>query len=104
MPLGVLSGRSGTRRESRSPSSFIALSQMIPMSSRGPQLRDSLNRNYPAAQVKEALESLERDGRAKRRKRKNPNGGRPAELWRAITPETAATPQRSDRPVLTRVA
>jgi Protein of unknown function (DUF3987) len=68
------------------------------------QLRDSLNRNYPAAQVGEALESLERDGRAKRRMRKNPNGGRPAELWRAITPETAATPQRSDRPILTRVA
>ena len=43
------------------------------------QLRDSLNRNYPAAQVLEALESLERDGRAKRRMRKNPNGGRPAE-------------------------
>ncbi len=68
------------------------------------QLRDSLNRNYPAAQVLEALESLERDGRAKRRMRKNPNGGRPAELWRAITPETASTPERNDRPVLTRVA
>ena len=68
------------------------------------QLRDSLNRNYPSAQVKEALESLEQDGRAERRKRKNPNGGRPAEVWRAIRPETAATPQRSDRPVLTRVA
>jgi hypothetical protein len=68
------------------------------------QLRDSLNRNYPSAQVTEALESLEKAGRAERRMRKNPNGGRPAELWRAITPETAVTPQRSDRPVLTRVA
>ena len=68
------------------------------------QLRDSLNRNYPSAQVTEALESLEETGRAERRTRKNPNGGRPAEVWRAITPETAATPQRSDRPVLTRVA
>jgi Protein of unknown function (DUF3987) len=68
------------------------------------QLRDSLNRNYPSAQVTEALESLEKAGRAERRMRKNPNGGRPAEVWRAITPETAATPQRSDRPVLTRVA
>ena len=68
------------------------------------QLRDSLHRNYPSAQVTEALESLEKAGRAERRTRKNPNGGRPAELWRAITPETAATPQRSDRPILTRVA
>jgi Protein of unknown function (DUF3987) len=68
------------------------------------QLRDSLNRNYSSAQVTEALESLEKAGRAERRMRKNPNGGRPAEVWRAITPETAATPQRSDRPVLTRVA
>jgi len=68
------------------------------------QLRDSLNRNYPSAQVTEALESLEKAGRAERRMRKNPNGGRPAEVWRAIRPETAATPQRSDRPVLTRVA
>jgi hypothetical protein len=68
------------------------------------QLRDSLNRNYPSAQVTEALESLEKAGRAQRRMRKNPNGGRPAEVWRAITPETAATPQRSDRPILTRVA
>ena len=68
------------------------------------QLRDSLHRNYPSAQVTEALESLERDGRAERRMRKNPNGGRPAEVWRAITPETASTPEPSDRPVLTRVA
>ena len=80
------------------------------------QLRDSLNRNYPSAQVTEALESLEKAGRAERRMRKNPNGGRPAELWRAITPETASTtetaatpetattPHRSDRPVLTRIA
>jgi hypothetical protein len=68
------------------------------------ELRDSLNRNYSSAQVTEALESLEKAGRAERRMRKNPNGGRPAEVWRAITPETAATPQRSDRPVLTRVA
>jgi hypothetical protein len=68
------------------------------------QLRDFLGRNYPAAQIKEALEALEQAGRAKRRKRKNPAGGRPAEVWTAITPESAGTPERSGRPVLTRVA
>ena len=30
---------------------------------------------YPAAQIKEALEALEKDGRAERRMRKNPKGG-----------------------------
>ena len=83
---------------------YRTLSQEDPDELSRSQLRDSLNRNYPSAQVTEALESLEQDGRAERRKRKNPNGGRPAEVWRAIRPETAATPQRSDRPVLTRVA
>ena len=68
------------------------------------QFRDFLHRNIPAAQIKEALEALKAAGRAERRKIKNPAGGRPAELWIAITPETASTPERSDRPVLTRVA
>ena len=62
------------------------------------QLHDLLHRNRPAAQIKEALEALREAGRAERRTRKNPNGGRPAELWTAITPE------RSDSPVLARVA
>jgi hypothetical protein len=68
------------------------------------QFRDFLHRNIPAAQIKEALEALKAAGRAECRKIKNPAGGRPAELWTAITPETASTPERSDRPVLTRVA
>jgi hypothetical protein len=74
------------------------------------QLRDFLHRNVPAAQIKEALQVLKADGRAECRTRKNPNGGRPAEVWRAITPETAtppepaSTPERSDRPILARVA
>ena len=68
------------------------------------QFRDFLHRNVPAAQIKEALEALKAAGRAECRKIKNPAGGRPAELWTAITPETASTPERSDRPVLTRVA
>ena len=68
------------------------------------QLRDSQHRNRPAAQLEEALAALEQAGRAQRRTRKNPAGGRPAEVWTAITPETATTPERSDRPVLTHVA
>ena len=68
------------------------------------QFRDFLHRNIPAAQIKEALEALKAAGRAECRKIQNPAGGRPAELWTAITPETASTPERSDRPVLTRVA
>jgi len=68
------------------------------------QLHDLLHRNRPAAQIKEALEALEKAGRAECRTRKNPNGGRPAELWTAIAPEPATTPQRSGRPVLARVA
>jgi hypothetical protein len=63
------------------------------------QLHELLNNNRPAAQLKEALGALEQAGRAESRKRKSPTGGgRPAELW------TAITPQRSDRPVLTRAA
>jgi len=68
------------------------------------QFRDFLHRNVPAAQIKEALQALKAARRAECRKVKNPNGGRPAELWVAVTPETASTPERSDRPVLTRVA
>jgi hypothetical protein len=74
------------------------------------QLHDSLHRNRPAAQIKEALAALEKAGRAESRKKKNPAGGRPAELWTATTPQTASTPEtattpgRSDSPVLTRVA
>jgi len=61
------------------------------------QLHQSLQRNRPAAQIKEALGALKEADRAETRKRKSPTGGRPAELW------TAITPGRSDRPVLTRV-
>jgi hypothetical protein len=50
------------------------------------QLHELLNNNRPAAQLKEALGALEQAGRAECRKRKNPKGGRPAELWTAITP------------------
>jgi hypothetical protein len=49
------------------------------------QLRDFLHRNRPAAQIKEALAALEQAGRAESRTRKNPAGGRPAELWTALT-------------------
>jgi hypothetical protein len=49
------------------------------------QLHDSQHRNLPAAQIKEALAALERAGRAERRTRKSPAGGRPAELWTALT-------------------
>jgi len=62
------------------------------------QLHDLLHRNRPAAQIKEALEALREAGRAESRTRKSPAGGRPAELWTAITAE------RSDSPVLARVA
>ena len=62
------------------------------------QLHDLLHRNRPAAQIKEALEALREAGRAESRTRKSPTGGRPAELWTAITAE------RSDSPVLARVA
>jgi hypothetical protein len=68
------------------------------------RLRDTVHRNLPAAQIQEALLELQRAGRAECRKIKNPAGGRPAELWIATTPETASTPEPSDRPVLTRVA
>ena len=68
------------------------------------QLRDFLHRNRPAAEIKEALLALEKAGRAQRRMRKNPAGGRPAEIWTATTPETASTPERSGRLVLTSVA
>jgi predicted ArsR family transcriptional regulator len=62
------------------------------------QLHDLLHRNRPAAQIKEALEALREAGRAESRTRKSMAGGRPAELWTAITAE------RSDSPVLARVA
>jgi hypothetical protein len=62
------------------------------------QLHELQNNNRSAAQIKEALEALEKAGRAECRKKKNPKGGRPAEIWTAITPE------RSARPVLTSVA
>jgi hypothetical protein len=62
------------------------------------QLHELQNNNRSAAQIKEALEALEQAGRAECRKKKNPKGGRPAEIWTAVTPE------RSARPVLTSVA
>ena len=62
------------------------------------QLHVLLNNNHTSAELKEALTALEQAGRAECRKKKNPKGGRPAEIWTAITPE------RSARPVLTRVA
>ncbi len=68
------------------------------------QLHGLMHNNRTAAEIKEALEALEKAGRAECRKKKNPKGGRPAELWTAITPEPATTPQRSGRPVLTRAA
>jgi hypothetical protein len=68
------------------------------------QFHDLLNRNRSGAEIKEALESLEKAGRAERRMRKSPTGGRPAEIWTAITPGPDTTPQRNGKPVLTRVA
>ena len=43
-------------------------------------------RNRSAAQIREALAALKEADRAETRKRKSPTGGRPAELWTAITP------------------
>ena len=74
------------------------------------QLHGLLNNNYTSAQIKDALKALEKAGRAECTKRKNPKGGRPAEIWKATTPDTATTPQtattpkRNGRPILTRVA
>ena len=68
------------------------------------QLHELLNNNHTAAELREALKALEQAGRAECRKKKNPKGGRPAEIWTAITPEPAITPERSARPVLTSVA
>ena len=68
------------------------------------QLHVLLNNNHTSAELKEALTALEQAGRAECRKKKNPKGGRPAEIWTAITPEPAITPERSARPVLTSVA
>jgi hypothetical protein len=62
------------------------------------QLHELGQRNRPAAQIKEALAALKEAERAETRKRKSPTGGRPAELWIAITPE------RSDSLVLARAA
>jgi len=67
------------------------------------QLHELLHRNRPAAQIREALAALEQTGRAEK-SRRSQTGGRPAELWTAITPERTTTPERSDGPVLTRVA
>ena len=62
------------------------------------QLHELLNNNHTSAELREALTALEQAGRAECRKKKNPKGGRPAEIWTAITPERGA------RPVLTSVA
>ena len=62
------------------------------------QLHELLNNNHTSAELREALEALEHAGRAECRKKKNPKGGRPAEIWTAITPERTASP------VLARVA
>ena len=62
------------------------------------QLHVLLHNKRTAAEIKEALRELEQAGRAECRKKKNPKGGRPAELWTAITPEPATTPERSDGP------
>ena len=62
------------------------------------QLHELLNNNHTAAELREALKALEQAGRAECRKKKNPKGGRPAEIWTAITPERTASP------VLTSVA
>ena len=68
------------------------------------QLHELLQRNRPAAQIKEALAALEGVGRAESRKN-SLTGGRPAELWTAITPASgASTSDRSDSLVLTRAA
>jgi hypothetical protein len=55
------------------------------------QLHESLHRNRPAAQIKEALEALEKAGRAERRTTQT--GGRPAEVWTAITPARSDSPE-----------
>jgi hypothetical protein len=62
------------------------------------ELHELGQRNRPAAQIREALAALKEADRAETRKRKSPGGGRPAELW------TAITPARSDSPVLARAA
>jgi hypothetical protein len=62
------------------------------------QLHELLNNNHTSAELREALRALEHAGRAECRKKKNPKGGRPAEIWTAITPERTASP------VLARVA
>jgi hypothetical protein len=62
------------------------------------QLHELLNNNHTSAELREALMALEQAGRAECRKKKNPKGGRPAEIWTAITPE------RTARPALTSVA
>jgi hypothetical protein len=55
------------------------------------QLHESLGRNRPAAQIREALEALEQTGRAERRTTQT--GGRPAEIWTAITPARSDSPE-----------
>jgi hypothetical protein len=67
------------------------------------QLHELLHRNRPAAQIKEALGALQEAGRAASRK-KSLTGGRPAELWTAITPERSDSPEPSNGLVLTRAA
>jgi hypothetical protein len=68
------------------------------------ELHGLLQRNRSAAQIREALAALKEADRAETRKRKSPTGGRPAELWIAIAPERATTPERGDSPVLARAA
>jgi hypothetical protein len=48
------------------------------------QLHELLQRNRPAAQIREALVALEQAGRAEKT-RKSQTGGRPAELWTATS-------------------
>jgi len=74
-----------------------------PMGLTRTQVHELQHRNRPAAQIREALAALEQTGRAEK-SRRSQTGGRPAELWTAITPERTTTPERSDGPVLTRVA
>ena len=96
-------GRSGTRRVTRSPSRFIATCWIIPGASRSPSCTTDASQSSRGADQR-SLEALEKAGRAECRKNKNPNGGRPAELWIAITPEPATHLEPSDGPVLTRAA